>query len=55
MNINLQKTPLDYLCTMNIHGLMDDVFELLMSKLGYQIPEFKLDSRFLKDVANVVI
>ena len=30
---------------MNIHGLMDDVFPLLMSKLGYEIPEFKLERR----------
>ena len=36
---------MDYLCTMNIHGLMDDVFPLLMSKLGYEIPEFKLERR----------
>ena len=45
VNINLQKTPLDYLCAMNVFGMMDDVFELLMEKLGYQMPEFRLERR----------
>ena len=30
---------------MNIFGMTDDVFPLLMEKLGYEIPEFKLTRR----------
>ena len=59
VNINLQKTPMDYLCTMNIHGLMDDVFPKLMDKLGYEIPEFKLERRLQiklsEDKKNVLL
>ena len=52
VNINLQKTPLDPLCTMNIFGLMDNVFELLMDKLGYTIPEFRLERRLKVSLAS---
>ena len=30
---------------MNVFGMMDDVFELLMQKLGYAIPEWRLERR----------
>ena len=30
---------------MNIFGMIDDVFELLMQKLGYAIPEWRLERR----------
>ena len=43
--INLQKTPMDKYCSMVIHGKCDDVIELLMQKLGYQIPNFTLKRR----------
>ena len=36
--INLQKTPLDNYATLCIYGKCDDVMELLMEKLDYQIP-----------------
>jgi len=40
--INLQKTPQDYEADFVIHGLMDNVMELLMEKLHIKIPEFRL-------------
>ena len=59
VNINLEKTPLDNLCCMNIFGQIDDVFELLMVKLGYEIPEWKLQRRLMicttpeKNIINI--
>ena len=41
--INLQKTPFTDLADINIFAKIDDVFELLMKKLGYEIPEYKLE------------
>ena len=41
--INLKKTPFTDLVELNIFGKIDDVFELLMEKLGYEIPEFNLE------------
>ena len=38
MIVNLQTTPLDNLATLVIHAKCDDVIEMLMQKLGYQIP-----------------
>ena len=35
---NLQKTPLDQYATLCIYAKCDDIMELLMKKLGYQIP-----------------
>ena len=43
---------MDYLTTMQIHGMMDDVFPLLMSKLGYTIPEFKLTRRIKASISD---
>ena len=40
--INLQMTPFSELAELEIFAKIDDVFELLMAKLGYEIPEFKL-------------
>ncbi|XP_064404498.1 NAD-dependent protein deacylase sirtuin-6-like isoform X2 [Halichondria panicea] len=40
--VNLQRTPLDHLAAMRINGKCDDVMKLLMSKLGLDIPEFRL-------------
>jgi len=41
--VNLQKTPMsDKEGVMHIFAKIDDVTELLMAKLGYDIPEFRL-------------
>lgn len=42
MVINLQTTPLDYACKLRIFAKCDDVSKMLMSKLGLEIPEFRL-------------
>lgn len=42
--INLQKTPFtDFPGVLNIYAKIDDVFELLMKKLSYEIPEYRLE------------
>ena len=43
--INLQKTPIDAFATLCIYGKCDDVIELLMQKLGYQIPTWQMKKR----------
>ena len=43
--INLQKTPLDAFATLCIYGKCDDVMDLLMQKLGYQIPTWQMKKR----------
>lgn len=43
--INLQKTPYDADASLCIHGKCDDVIELLMKKLGYAIPTWKMERR----------
>ena len=40
--INLQATPLDYVCKLRIFAKCDDVSKMLMSKLGLETPEFRL-------------
>ena len=42
MVLNLQTTPLDYACKLRIFAKCDDVSKMLMSKLGLEIPEFRL-------------
>jgi len=42
---NLQKTPLDNLATLCIYAKCDDIMELLMKKLDYQIPSWQLKRR----------
>ena len=42
---NLQTTPLDHLATLVIHAKCDDVMELLMKKLNYQIPAWQMKKR----------
>ena len=44
--INLQKTPLDYLATLNIFAKCDDVMKLVMKKLSIEIPKWTLQRRF---------
>ena len=45
--INLQKTPLNNIASLVIHAKVDDVIDLLMSKLGLKIPEWKITRRLL--------
>ena len=40
--INLQKTHLSQMADLEIFAKIDDVFELLMAKMGFEIPEYKL-------------
>ena len=40
--VNLQATPLDYACKLRIFAKCDEVSKMLMSKLGLEIPEFRL-------------
>ena len=40
--INLMKTPLDVNARLVIHGRCQQVFELLMKKLGFAIPEWNI-------------
>lgn len=40
--INLMKTPLDHGATLVINGKCQQVFELLMKKLGFDIPEWNI-------------
>eukprot|EP01012_Entosiphon_sulcatum_P007269 TRINITY_DN1364_c0_g1_i1.p1 TRINITY_DN1364_c0_g1~~TRINITY_DN1364_c0_g1_i1.p1 ORF type:complete len:527 (-),score=53.23 TRINITY_DN1364_c0_g1_i1:70-1602(-) len=40
--VNLQRTPLDDLCAMRVHGKCDQFVELLMNELGFSIPPFVL-------------
>ena len=43
--VNLQKTPLDSRAAMKIHAFCDTVMQMLMERLGLEIPEFKLVRR----------
>jgi NAD-dependent SIR2 family protein deacetylase len=45
--VNLQKTPLDDVCSLRIFAKIDDVMVPLMKELGLHIPEWTLQ-RFLK-------
>ena len=42
---NLQTTPLDHMATLVIHAKCDDVMEMLMRKLSYQIPTWQMKKR----------
>lgn len=42
MVVNLQTTPLDDDCKLRMFAKCDDVSKMLMSKLGMEIPEFRL-------------
>lgn len=45
--MNLQKTPLDRLATLRIHGKCDEVMEGLMRELGMEVPPFILQRRVI--------
>ena len=49
---NLQKTPLDNLATLCIYEKCDVIMELLMKKLGYQIPAWQLKRRLSLEVSK---
>ena len=55
--INLQATPLDSLATLIIHAKCDDVMEMLMQKLSYQIPKWQmkkwLEVQLIEDESKV--
>ena len=40
--VNLQKTPLDKICSLRIWAKVDDVIEQLMKKLEIETKSFKL-------------
>jgi len=53
--VNLQKTPLDSYASLIIHAKCDDVMRILMEKLCYQIPEWKMKKRMqLKMKAGII-
>jgi NAD-dependent SIR2 family protein deacetylase len=43
--VNLQKTPLDQYADLKIHAFCDTVIQMLMEKLNFGIPQFKLNRR----------
>merc|ERR1712173_386634 len=45
--VNLQKTPLDDVCSLRIFAKIDDVMVPLMKELGLAIPQWRLQ-RFMK-------
>merc|ERR1712233_51832 len=45
--VNLQKTPLEDVCSLRIFAKIDDVMVPLMKELGLEIPDWKLQ-RFMK-------
>ena len=50
--VNLQPTPLDDKATIKIHAKTDTVMAMLMKRLGYQIPPFRLQRRFIAGVTR---
>ena len=40
--MNLQRTPLDSVASLCIHAKCEDVSQMVMTKLGLEIPEFHL-------------
>ena len=45
--VNLQRTPLDQLASLRINAKCEDVSKMLMTKLGLDIPEFRLQRRVI--------
>ena len=42
MIVNLQRTPLDCFAYIRVFAKCDDFTQLVMTKLGLEIPEFRL-------------
>lgn len=50
--VNLQRTPLDSIASIVIHGKTDEVMELIMKNLNLEIPKFYLTRRVLVGVTG---
>ena len=48
--VNLQKTPLNKKCSMEVHSTIDDLLLGVMKRLGLEVPCFKLKRCFAVDV-----
>merc|ERR1711972_429100 len=51
--VNLQKTPLDDICSLRIFAKIDDVMVPLMKELGMEIPEYKLNRYMRVQVKSI--
>ena len=49
---NLQKTPLNDHCALEIHAKIDDVMMGVMQRLGLEIPQFNINRRLAVDVTE---
>ena len=50
--VNLQKTPLNKKCSMEVHSTIDDLVLGLMKRLGLEVPSFTLKRCFAVDVTT---
>lgn len=50
--VNLQKTPLNKKCSMEVHSTIDDVVLGVMKRLGLEVPPFKLKRCFAVDATT---
>ena len=50
--VNLQKTPLNKKCSMEVHSTIDDLLLGVMKRLGLEVPCFKLKRCFAVDVTT---
>ena len=50
--VNLQKTPLNKKCSMEVHSTIDDLVLGVMKRLGLEVPSFKLKRCFAVDVTT---
>ena len=50
--VNLQKTPLNKKCSMEVHSTIDDLVLGVMKRLGIKVPSFKLKRCFAVDATT---
>lgn len=50
--VNLQKTPLNKKCSMEVHSTIDDLVLGVMKRLGLEVPSFTLKRCFAVDVTT---
>ena len=50
--VNLQKTPLNKKCSMEVHSTIDDLVLGVMKRLGFEVPSFKLRRCFAVDATT---
>lgn len=50
--VNLQKTPLNKKCSMEVHSTIDDLVLGVMKRLGLEVPSFRLKRCFAVDVTT---